>query len=121
MPAYNCVMRAVLVLLLAVSCFAQKRDAEFGSLADRYFDECLFHFDPVYGTQSGFHQYDPLLPAASRAEIDQQIETLKKFEAGVAGFSAQGLSPSVASDRDLLLSSIRGQLLTLETIRPWEK
>jgi uncharacterized protein (DUF885 family) len=114
-------MRIVLALLLSVCCFAQKRDSEFNKLADRFFDECQFKFDPVSGTQAGFHQYDPLLPAGARAEIDQQIASLKQFEAEVDQFGAQGLSISIAADRDLVLSSIRGQLLTLEVIRPWEK
>jgi hypothetical protein len=47
--------------------------------------------------------------------------TLKKFETEVDQFGAQGLSPSILADRELVLSSIRAQLLTLETIRPWEK
>ena len=32
-----------------------------------------------------------------------------------------GLSPGAAADRELVLAQIRGQLLTLEVIRPWEK
>ena len=32
-----------------------------------------------------------------------------------------GLSAGVAADRELVLAQIRGQLLTLEVIRPWEK
>src|SRR5437870_130574 len=103
-------MRVILALLLSVCCFAQKRDMEFNKLADRFFDECLFKFDPAAGTQAGFHQYDALLPTGSRAEIDQQVATLKKFEGEVDGFGAQGLSPSIAADRELMQSSIRGQL-----------
>ena len=66
--SYNGFMRILLVLLLSASCFAQKRDAEFAKLADRFFDEYMFKFDPASGTQAGFHQYDPLLPSGSRAE-----------------------------------------------------
>ena len=108
------VWRIATIFALAAACFAQKRDADFDKLADRFFDECYFKFDPVSGTQAGFHQYDPLLPSGSRAEIDAQIASLKKFAGEVETFSA---SP----DRDLLLSEIRGALLTLEEIRPWEK
>jgi uncharacterized protein (DUF885 family) len=104
-----------------VSCFAQKRDAEFAKLADRFFDEYYFHFDPVSGTQAGFHQYDALLPDGSRAEIDAQVATLKKLLPEFENFGAQGLSPSAAADRELVLSTIHGQLLSLETIRMWEK
>jgi uncharacterized protein (DUF885 family) len=110
-----------LLFLLAAGAFAQKRDAEFNRLADRYFDEVYFKYDPVAGTAAGFHQYDALLGAAARAEIDAQIAALKKFEAEVAAFDAQGLSPVAAADRELLLAQIRGQLLSLEVVRPWEK
>src|SRR5262245_5801814 len=113
--------RIFFALLASVCCLAQKRDADFSRLADRCFDEYMFKFDPVAGTQAGFHQYDALLPAGSHSEIDAQVAILKKFEAEVEGFGAQGLSTATAADRDLLLSAIRSQLLSLEVVRPWEK
>jgi uncharacterized protein (DUF885 family) len=113
--------RFLLALGLALSCAAQTRDAAFGKLADRYFDELVFRYDPVQGTQAGFHQYDALLPSGSRAEIDAEIAALKKFETEVEGFDASGLSSGVAADRELVLAQIRGQILGLESIRMWEK
>jgi uncharacterized protein (DUF885 family) len=113
--------RFFLTLGLAAVSFAQTRDAEFGKLADRYFDEVVFRFDPVQGTQAGFHQYDALLPSGSRAEVDSEIAALKKFEAEAQGFDARGLSAGVTADRELMLAQIRGQILALETIRMWEK
>jgi hypothetical protein len=117
-PAINCKqmhsLRLSLAFALAAGCFAQSRDADFAKLADRYFDEIVFRFDPTQGTQAGFHQYDKLLDSGSRAEVDAEIAALKKFEPEVAAFPA---SP----DRDLVLSQVRGQLLGLETIRMWEK
>jgi len=109
------------VLALTGTVHAQSRDAEFNKLADRFFDEVLFRFDPVQGTQAGFHQYDTLLASGSRAEVDAEIAALKKFEEEVRDFGARGLTPGIAADRELVLSQIRGQLLTLEAIRPWEK
>jgi uncharacterized protein (DUF885 family) len=109
------------ILALAAVCSAQKRDTEFYKLADRFFEECYFHYDPVAGTQAGFHQYDALLPSGSHAEIDAQVASLKKFAGEFESFGAQGLSPLASSDRELALSQIRGALLTLEEIRPWEK
>ena len=105
----------------AAACLAQSRDAMFDRLADRYYNDIAFRYDPVSGTQSGFHQYDPLLPTGARGEIQAEIAALHSFEAEVSAFDARGLSPFGAADRDLLLSQIRGQLLELETIRPWEK
>ena len=115
------VSRMVFISLLASVCFAQKRDSEFNKLAGRFFDEVVFQYDPVQGTQAGFHQYDAMLPSGSRADIDAQTAALRKFEREVDSFDARGLSPVAAADRELVLAQIRGQLLTLEVIRPWEK
>jgi hypothetical protein len=111
----------VLLFLLSGGCFAQLRDDGFNRLAGRFFDELYFRFDPVAGTAAGFHQYDPLLEPGSRAGIDAEIASLRKFESEVEAFGAQGLSPLASADRELLLAQIRGQLLSLETVRPWEK
>ncbi len=109
-----------LIFAMASMSFAQNRDAEFGKLADSYFD-MAFRYDPAQGTAAGFHQYDTQMPTLARAEIQGNIADLKKFESSVQNFGANGLSPSVAADRELALSQIRGQLLTLENIRGWEK
>src|SRR5512133_2966838 len=115
-------MRSVLVsLTLAAACLAQTRDADFAKLADRYFDQVMFRYDPVQATQAGFHQYDALLPAGTRAEVEEELAALRKFETEVAKFDARGLSASAAADRELVLSQIRGQILSLDTIRMWEK
>jgi len=111
----------VVPFALAAVCRAQSRDADFNRLADRFFDEAVFRFDPAQGTQAGFHQYDKLLPSGARAEIEAGIVVYKKFESEVRSFDTRGLSVGNAADRELVLSQIRGQLLTLETIRPWEK
>jgi uncharacterized protein (DUF885 family) len=114
-------LRIFFLFVLAGTCFGQTRDAEFNKLADRFFDELVFRFNPVAGTTAGFHQYDALLPAGSRAEVDAQIAALKRFEAEVRNFDGRGLSPGIAADRELVRAQIQGQLLELETIRPWEK
>jgi uncharacterized protein (DUF885 family) len=109
------------ILALACSGLAQSRDAEFDKLAGKYFDEVVFRYDPVQGTAAGFHQYDTQLPDGTRAEIQAQIAALKQFESQVQRFDPGGLSPSVAADRELVLAQIRGSLLSLESIRQWEK
>jgi uncharacterized protein (DUF885 family) len=113
--------RIPIIFAFAAVSLAQNRDVEFSRLADRYFDELVFRFDPVQATYAGFHQYDTQLPTASRAEIDSQIATLKKWEVDVRNFDPRGLSASTSSDRELVLAQIHSQLLTLESIRPWEK
>ena len=113
--------RIFLILALAAAGSAQNRDAEFARLADRYFDQVVFRFDPAEGTAAGFHQYDALLPSGSKAEILVETAALKNFEGEVERFDARGLSPVAAADRELVVAQIRGELLSLETIRPWEK
>ena len=117
----NPTLRASLFFALAAVCLGQSLDAEFGQLADRYYDELVFHFDPVQGSGAGFHRYDPLLSSGSRAEIDSQIAALKKWQAEIARFDPRGLSAWAAADRDLVENAIAGQLLNLESIRGWEK
>ncbi|HJT88736.1 MAG TPA: DUF885 domain-containing protein [Bryobacteraceae bacterium] len=113
--------RIFLIFALAGAGFAQNRDASFNQLADRFFDEAVFRFDPVQGTSAGFHQYDRQLPVESRAEIEAQVTALEKWQADFRGFDPRGLSPYVAADRELVLAQIQSQLLSLESIRMWEK
>src|SRR6478735_12607791 len=96
-------------------------DKVFNSLADQYFDEYYFKFNPSQGTAAGFHQYDNQLENYSRATIDQQIVTLKGFQKLVGKIDLQQLNPEQRVDQWLLLNDINSRLLTLEVIRPWEK
>src|ERR1700678_3957012 len=84
------------------------------SLSDRYFDEYYFPNNPTSATAAGIHKYDDQLEDYSAAGVKKRIPILKNFEAGFAKLPA-------TPDRDLVLSSIRAQLLELETIRMWEK
>jgi hypothetical protein len=108
-------------ILLAAVCFAQSRDAEFANLADRYFEDAVFRYDPVSATAAGFHQYDTRLATGSKSEVQAQIGALKSYLAKVQAFDPKGLSPTATADRELVLSQIQGSLLNLETIRAWEK
>jgi uncharacterized protein (DUF885 family) len=100
---------------------APSGNAAWNALADQYFDEAYFPYQPTDGTLAGFHQYDAQLERFDRASIEKQIAALKDFEHRVSGFSPAGLDAWTAADRQLVLNNIHGTLLTLETIRPWEK
>jgi uncharacterized protein (DUF885 family) len=100
---------------------AQTRDADFAKLADGYFHDLWFHYNPARGTASGFHQYDALMPTFSRAEIQALTAALRKCETATRNFEPLGLSPAATADRELLLAKIQGQLLALESSREWEK
>jgi uncharacterized protein (DUF885 family) len=96
---------------------------QFAKVSDEYFDQVYFHYAPSGRTMVGLHQYDSQLEDFSRPNIDAQIAALKSYERRiesiVPGDSAADFVPR--SDREIVLSNIRSQLLTLETIRPWEK
>jgi uncharacterized protein (DUF885 family) len=96
-------------------------DSQFVKLADRYFDEYYFAFNPSAGTAVGFHQYDNRLEDYSRSSIERQVTMLKSFEQQVEQIDPAKLSPDQSIDRQLVLGDIRGRLLTFENIRPWEK
>jgi hypothetical protein len=95
--------------------------SNWDALADEYFDQVQFKFQPTVATSAGFHQYDRQLEDYSRRGVDGEIAAKHAFEKRVESFDPKSLDPSRAADRELLLSSIRGDLLNLETIRPWEK
>ncbi|MBN8887501.1 MAG: DUF885 domain-containing protein [Rudaea sp.] len=96
-------------------------DMAFAAMADEFFDNYYFPNNPTLATQTGIHKYDDKLEDYSRAQIDRQIAELKKYEARFAAFDPLPLSEMARGDRDLVLGNIRSTLLTLETIRPWEK
>jgi len=100
---------------------AQQRDEAFDRLAGRFFDEVYFRYNPSAGTSAGFHQYDQWLEDPSAAAIHAQMAALHRYREEFERFGRAGLPPSAASDLDIMLANIDGSLLTLETIRPWEK
>ena len=96
---------------------------KFTQLSDEYFDQVYFPYSPTAGTQVGYHQYDTKLENYSRKSIDAEIAALKSFEQRIERIQPGNDSADFVprSDREIVLGSIRSQLLTLETIRPWEK
>ncbi len=96
---------------------------QFAKAADEYFDQVYFHYGPTSGTLTGYHQYDAQLEDFSRRNIDEEIAALRSFEKRIAAIEPDadvaGFGPR--SDREIVLANIHSQLLTLETIRPWEK
>jgi uncharacterized protein (DUF885 family) len=96
---------------------------QFQKASDEYFDQVYFHYAPSVGTQTGFHQYDSQLEDFSRKTIDAEIAALKSFEKRIDAIQPDSAAADFIprSDREMVLSNIHSQLLTLETIRPWEK
>jgi len=96
---------------------------QFAAVSDEYFDQVYFHYAPSAGTMVGFHQYDTQLEDFSRTTIDAEIAALHDFERRVEAIQPDDSAADFVarSDREMVLANIRSQLLTLETIRPWEK
>jgi len=109
----------------AISAHAAKENwkQKFEKVSDDYFDQVYFHYGPTNGTLAGYHQYDAQLEDYSRKNIDAEITALKNFEKRVEAIHPDAAAADFVprSDREIVLSNIRSQLLTLETIRPWEK
>ncbi len=96
-------------------------DQRFTRLADRYFDTYYFPTNPSTATSDGFHAWDGQLEDYSRAGVEANVKALKQWEARVSAVDPNTLSEYVQGDRTLVLNNIRSTLLTLQTIRPWQK
>src|ERR1700750_669696 len=101
-------------LLLALSCtLLAHAQTSLDMLVDEFYGD-YFHYYPSEGTAAGFHQYDSLLENYSRQSIRSQVDMFNRY------LSEFGNRPA-SDDRDLVISKIQSQLLTLENIRPWAK
>ena len=96
-------------------------DQAFTRLADRYFDTYYFPTNPSTATSDGFHAWDGQLEDYSRAGVEANVKALQQWEARVSAVDPNTLSEYVQGDRTLVLNNIRSTLLTLQTIRPWQK
>ena len=96
-------------------------DQAFAGLADQYFDAFYLPTNPSAATSYGVHKYDGKLEDYSIAGIEAEAKALKRWEQRVAAIDPDSLSLFVRGDRDLVLNNIRSSLLTLQSIRPWEK
>ena len=110
-------------ILIAAQATAEDWKQSFQTASDEYFDQIYFRYAPSSGTVAGFHQYDGRLEDYSAQAIDAEIKALKSFEVRMEAIHPDNVKADFVTrtDRDMVLSNIRSQLLTLETIRPWEK
>ena len=96
-------------------------DQAFMQLADSYFDSYYFPANPSTATSDGLHAYDDKLEDYSRAGVDANVKALQQWQAKVSAVNPASLGERVRGDRELVLNNIRSTLLTLQTIRPWQK
>jgi uncharacterized protein (DUF885 family) len=90
-------------------------------LADQYFEQVYFHYGPAAATALGLHQYDAKLDDYSRAGVDREVADLNRFEAKFSAIQASQLDLTSQGDLAMLLGNIHSSLLSLNTLRPWEK
>jgi uncharacterized protein (DUF885 family) len=96
-------------------------DQAFTHLSDQYFDTYYFPTNPSAATSDGFHDWDGKLEDYSRAGVDANVKALQQWEARVSAVDPKTLGQFVQGDRELVLNNIRSTLLTLQTIKPWQK
>src|SRR5580692_5676419 len=94
----------------------------FVHASDEYFDQVYFPYQPTQGTLAGYHQYDAKLEDFNRATIDAESAALEKFEKRLDEMHRKAsFDQETRGDCELLLGNIRSRLLTLQTIRSWQK
>jgi uncharacterized protein (DUF885 family) len=118
-------LAALLLAAAALAAPAQRLSADgapqtFHYLTDQYFDG-YFKFNPTAGTSVGFHQYDPELEDYSAAGVAAGVAYLHSYEKKLSAIDPSALDGNDAADLQILINSIRSQLLSLEVIRNWEK
>jgi uncharacterized protein (DUF885 family) len=107
--------------VLAQHLAADGANQTFSYLTDQYFDQVYFKFAPTAATSAGLHQYDGQLEDYSAAGEQKQVAALREYEKKLEAIDPSALDAEPAADYQILLNSIRGQLLQLEVIRAWEK
>jgi uncharacterized protein (DUF885 family) len=100
---------------------AQTQDGALRSLADEYFDRVYLHYAPSNATLLGLHQYDNQLEDYSRATVERETSELERFESRFSAIPEAQLDLTSQGDLQLLLANIHSTLLSLNTIRLWEK
>jgi uncharacterized protein (DUF885 family) len=93
--------------------------SQLNQFADKYFDAYFAH-NPSDATSVGFHQYDNQFERYDRSNIMDYVHHLHEFKEQLSEIPRDKLNQLQQGDYDLLLADINSQLLTLETIRPWE-
>jgi uncharacterized protein (DUF885 family) len=113
------------MMALAIPAYAASENwkLQLARLSDEYLDQVYLRYQPTQGTLAGYHQYDTQLEDYSRKNVDAEIAALKSIERRIGAIypdkSAAEFVPR--SDREIVLANIHSRLLTLQTIRLWEK
>ncbi len=94
--------------------------AEFRALVDRFYASAL-PYEPTEATTLGIHDYDSKLEDWSPGTVQTEIRGLHYYMSRFDAFPLDGLDQSTQGDATIMRNSLRSQLLTLETIKPWQR
>jgi uncharacterized protein (DUF885 family) len=112
---------AVSTMMFSASAIAQTAaNAEWNAIADDFIDH-VFAFNPSAATNAGVHTHDSELEDYSPAAVNKQIAYYQQLQNRVEEFDAKRLDAMDAADREILINSLRGSLLDLQTVRTFAK
>ncbi|MBI2899584.1 MAG: DUF885 domain-containing protein [Planctomycetes bacterium] len=92
-------------------------------LLDSLAEACVawrYSQDPGAATLDGIHEYDDVAPSASRGDIDARLAALQYHLRTLRAIDRTRLSPASRIDAGVLDAHLRGEILELDRIRPWE-
>jgi uncharacterized protein (DUF885 family) len=112
-----------------------KKDGPFGNLKRRFLMDPLEQFDylateyfeasyrasPTTATELGIHKYDDRLDDLSASALRAYAAQLEDFRARFETLDPTSLQDGAASDHGLILAEIDNLLLSLGSIRDWQR
>ncbi len=99
---------------------ARYEDRRFQSFVTRYY-QGYFDFRPEEATEEGFHDRDDRMPDLSRQAIGAEVQRLRSALGELSGLDPSQMGEDDRIDRELLLGSIRAELLDLTEVRSWAR
>ncbi len=115
-----CLCTCMAMFMAAAPVRAADQTVAFNALVDRFFTAAL-PYQPTQATMLGIHDYDTKLEDWSQGTRDTEIRGLHYFMSKFDALPSDGLDQSTQGDLTMMRNSLRSQLLTLETIRGWQK
>lgn len=93
---------------------------EFDRLAREYF-EASYRASPTSATELGLHEYDDRLDDLSAQGLRGYAQQLRSFRAKFEALDPGAVENGMGTDRELIIAEIESTLLSLESVRDWER
>jgi uncharacterized protein (DUF885 family) len=116
-------LKLVTAAALGAAVFGRAPPAEAQSFQNlvQTFYENEFRAHPIAATDIGVHDYDAEVDDLSRDGQAKNIARLHNALGALTAIDPAALSASDRDDREMLINSVKGKLLDIETIRYWQK